>query len=91
MCVCNKKVCQSRLGPEASFASAARMSRGYIYVCARARIAWLYMVSPGIVEHKDMDWKRVALRNNAGYAYRNNCPIIREPYAILKSILDVPK
>ena len=38
-------LCQSRLGPGAyqvtSYASAARMSRGYV-VCARARVAWLH-------------------------------------------------
>ena len=38
-------LCQSRLGPGAyqvtSYASAARVSRGYM-ACARARVAWLH-------------------------------------------------
>ena len=37
-------LCQSRLGPGASYASAARVSRGYINLhgCARTRVAWLH-------------------------------------------------
>ena len=41
------------------------------------------------IREKNKNKNNRAQGNNAGYAYRNNFPIIREPYAILKSKLDV--